>query len=108
METGVFAENVNVYFKLNKPTNTSVDVYIKRQIQGDDKPINEQPYELLTENSVSNFVASSDDQFMEKSYTLPSNLDIKTFSKYLVKIVMYSSNSSIIPQIKDLRIVTVI
>ena len=46
METGVFAENVNVYFKLNKPTNTSVDVYIKRQIQGDDKPINEQPYEL--------------------------------------------------------------
>jgi len=108
METGVFAENVNVYFKLNKPTNTSVDVYIKRQIQGDDRPINEQPYELLTENSVSNFVASSDDQFMEKSYTLPSNLDIKTFSKYLVKIVMYSSNSSIVPQIKDLRIVTVI
>lgn len=108
METGVFAENIKVYFKLNKQTKTSVDVYIKRQIQGDDKPINEQPYELLTGNDVINFVASSDDQFIEKSYSLPLNLDIKPFSKYLVKIVMYSSDSGIIPEIKDLRIVTVI
>jgi hypothetical protein len=105
LEPGLEATNCSVYMKINKPQGTAVDVYIKRQIQGTDTPFANEKYELMTPN-YTNFVSTSESDFQEAKYALTASEIGQEFSKFSIKVVLYSTSESVIPKIKDLRIIT--
>jgi len=109
LEPGLEATNCSVYMKINKPQGTAVDVYIKRQVQGTDTPFANEKYELMTPNYtnfVSTFVSTSESDFQEAKYGLTASEIGQEFSKFSIKVVLYSTSESVIPKIKDLRIIT--
>jgi hypothetical protein len=105
LEPGLEATNCSVYMKINKPQGTAVDVYIKRQVQGTDTPFANEKYELMTPN-YTNFVSTSESDFQEAKYALTASEIGQEFSKFSIKVVLYSTSESVIPKIKDLRIIT--
>jgi hypothetical protein len=105
LEPGLEASNCSVMLKIYKPLGTAVDVYIKRQIQGTDSSFSGERYEILTPDNVS-FTSINESDYREVKFTLNQNQINQDFSKFAIKIVLYSTNEAIVPKVKDLRIIT--
>jgi ubiquinone/menaquinone biosynthesis C-methylase UbiE len=91
--------------KLCKPQGTAVDVYIKRQKQGTDSAFIEEYYESMTPE-FENFVSADENDFREVKYTINADQVGEEFSKFNIKIVLYSTDESIVPIAKELRIIS--
>lgn len=102
LDPGLEATNCSVYLKINTPQGTTVDVYIKKQTQGTDKPFSEETYEAMVPQFTT-FV-SNPDEFTEVKYSLANAVD--EFSKFCIKIVLYSTDEGVVPKVKDMRIIT--
>ena len=98
---GFESVNFKVLMSVNKPSNATVQVFIKASGIEDDTPFEEVTYTQLTANSTIPDSANDYD-FSDVTFSLDSNFDspIKTFS---VKICLYSDSSSKIPSIRDFR-----
>ena len=53
-----------------------------------------------------NFVSSSEDDFREVKYTLSADQVGEEFSKFSIKVVLYSTDEAIVPIAKELRIIS--
>lgn len=105
LEPGLESTNCSVFMKLCKPQGTAVDVYIKRQKQGTDFPFTEEYYEIMTPE-FETFVSADENDFREVKYTLGADKVGEEFSKFNIKIVLYSTDEAIVPVAKELRIIS--
>jgi hypothetical protein len=107
LEPGFEATNVTVQMSLCNPYNSSIQVFVRPLPVGesDFSSIN---YKRLTANNTE--YSQNPDDFREVSFT-STDLNLSKFRAFAIKIVMYSTCSSVpsdpraLPRIKNLRIV---
>ena len=101
MADGFESTNFKVLMSVNKPSDATVQVFIKPLAEEDDTPFEDVPYTLMSaDETIPN--ASNDYDFSEVVFSLSSNFDkaIKTFA---IKVCLYSSSSTKVPIVKDFR-----
>ncbi len=100
------ADIIDVYTSVHRPTDSSVDLYFKVQGSGDDANFNEIPWTLVNPLKA---IPISDSGMSEAHYEInPTVVNSGTtsslsFSKFAIKIVLRSKNSSNVPMIGDFR-----
>ena len=107
LESGLEATDCTVNLKVYKPQGTAIDVYIKKQVQGTDKPFSEENYELMLPHaSNTDFTSVNDSDFRELKYVMNQTSTSQEFSKFSIKVVLYSTDEGVVPKVKDLKIIT--
>jgi hypothetical protein len=66
----------------------------------------DEEYVQLTPNKP-NYISPDTNTFEDIVYSLPSDLE-QSFSKFAVKICLYSGNPVRVPKVKELRVVSVV
>jgi hypothetical protein len=109
LTSGFDAHNMDVYFDANMQSSTSIEVYVKVLAADDASPFNTRPW-IQVPNASSNITYSSNyTDFMEQHYTLPNityvsnGVTYRNFQTFAIKVVMYSDNSVVVPQIRNFR-----
>jgi len=114
---GLRGKELKVYFDANIPNSSFVQVYAKTTDSTQfSKEVEENPYQRMTQEPASAFFelvqesqtnqgySVNEYDYREASYSLIPELPFNTF---IVKIVMYSTNETRVPTIKNLRIVAI-
>jgi len=113
---GFDSGDLRVYLRANKPSGTNLYVYYKVLSASDPETFNDKSYQLMTELGNANFVSLNENDYRELtfapgingiannsvSYTT-SGTAFTTFRTFAIKIVMTSSNTGIVPKIRDFR-----
>ncbi len=105
LEPGFEATDLRVFLTVNKQIETEIQVFIKVQPPEEESDFPDQRYFQL--QPVQNVISENDDDFREMEFELPTEFE-EPFSKFVVKITLYSSNSSVVPKVRDLRAIAVI
>lgn len=117
LDNGQDAEDIQVYMTQNTPAGSSVQVYAKMLNGSDSDLFNTKSWVLMSViNSPSG--TQNADAFAEWQYGLPASVlsggiyqyvvgstTYTKFKTFAIKIVMLSSNTSVIPKVKDLRVI---
>ena len=108
---GFDASDLSIFLTMNKPAGTNVYVYYKILSQFDPVLFDDRPWQVMTQTTNANNVALTDDEFTEFQFD-PSGGNVNyttsgatytTFKTFAVKIVMTSTNTTIVPRISDYR-----
>jgi len=104
------ATGITVYVDVNRQQGTSIDVFYKVLNVYDLDDFDLKPYVKMT--AISTLDVTGIDEFVEDeyqnlniTYTTPDGRSYNNFNTVAIKIVMYSDNISIVPEIKKLRII---
>jgi hypothetical protein len=104
------ATGIKVLVDVNRPPSTNFDVYYKTLEIGADTPITDQAWVLASKiepsSNHNNLPTDTNvNQFREYRYTIGGDYigALVPFSSYQIKIVMHSTNSSVVPRFKALR-----
>ena len=100
------ADNVRVFVDVKLPETTEIKVFAKVQLVGDNTPFNELDWEYQLEEFVK--LPRNRQSFQEYTYFLPTSELGFQFSKFAIKIEMYSENPCKVPLIKNFRAVALI
>jgi len=103
LEDGFESKNFKVIMSVNKPAEASVQVFVKPLGVDDATPFEEVAFTQMTADStISN--SGSDYDFDDVTFSLSTNFTnpVKTFA---VKICLYSSSSTKVPLVRDLRVI---
>jgi hypothetical protein len=113
---GFDAGDIRIFLSANKPTGTELHVFYKILSGSDTTSFKDRPYGKL--ECLNPTVAASIDEseFREYeyrpsltedfvTYTSDAGVTYDSFKTFAVKIVMTSQDPSVIPRIKDLRII---
>jgi len=97
---GFESNNFKVLMSINKPSEATVQVFIKPLAEEDETPFEEISYTEMTSTTIPDSV--NDYDFTDMTFSLASNFDkpIKTFS---IKVCLYSSSSTKVPSVRDFR-----
>ena len=106
LEKGLESTNINVTLGVNVPADTKIQVFVKQQSVGKDSLFDDEEYVQLTPNKP-NYISPDTNTFEDIVYSLPSDLE-QSFSKFAVKICLYSGNPVRVPKVKELRVVSVV
>ena len=106
LEPGFESTNVKVVFAANVPSGTSVQVFLKQQNSGSDGSFDEEAYLQLVPSNP-DYVSPDTQTFNDLMFTLPSDLS-QPFSKFAIKVCLYSSDAAITPKLKEMRVISVI
>ena len=106
---------LTVYFDLNKPIGTEIEVFYRIQNKYDfSKPFENQNWYRTSKQTPAQFSKTEDEFFEETyqnlniSYTNETKVNYTDFKYFSIKIVMYSENSSVVPKIKNLRVIATV
>jgi len=113
---GFDSGDLRVYLNSNKPSGTSIYVYFKILSASDPESFDDKSWQLMTEIGNANYVSLNENDYRELtfapgvngiainsvSYTT-SGTAFTTFRTFAIKIVMASSNTGIVPKIRDMR-----
>ena len=81
----------------------------------DNTDFDQRPYVLMTQQTDINTISTGQNDYKELafipdsdaiSYTNESGAVFDTYKTFAIKIVMTSSNTSVVPRIKDLRVIS--
>jgi len=103
LEDGFESKNFKVIMSVNKPAEATVQVFVKPLGVEDATSFEEATFTQMTADStISN--SGNDYDFTEAVFSLSSNFTnpVKTFA---IKICLYSSSSTKVPLVKDLRVI---
>jgi hypothetical protein len=92
---------LRIRLSANIPNEASIEVYYKTSV-GDTKQLATTKYTQIVPDSTINKVENGNPTFSDIDYTLTG---LTPFDGMVVKIVMYSTNSSAVPVIKDFRVI---
>jgi hypothetical protein len=106
LESGFESTNIKGIFSVNVPADTKIQVFLKHQSAGKDSPFDDERYVELVSNKP-NYISPDSETFTDIEYTLPNDLT-QPFSKFAIKICMYSSNPARVPKVKEMRVVSVV
>jgi len=115
LSEGLDATGLNVNLLINRRPGTDIKVYYKVLNKYDSTSFDNRPYVLMSRTNLSGDVIFTDnpDQYSEENYQA---LDISytngtasynDFKVFAIKIVFFSSNQSVVPKIKALRVTAV-
>ena len=97
---GFDATNIKVLLTVYKPQDTDVVVFVKVEGVTSNGQFNNKPYiQLISKGN--DFTSNDINDYREMEFELPEN--IEPFDKFCIKICLASSNSTIIPKVKDMR-----
>ena len=105
LEPGFEASDMRVFLTVNKRIETEIQVFIKQQTPEAEGDFPDERYLQL--NPVEDQISQNDDDFREIEYRLPTELP-EPFSKFVIKVTLYSSSDSVVPRVRDLRAIAVI
>ncbi len=106
LEESMEAHNLHVVLSANKPQGTEIQVFAKLQTPSDDKPFDKVSWQQLT-SLTPKYISENDIVYNELEFKLSEDM-LEPFSKYSIKICMYSSSSTVVPTIKDMRAIAVL
>jgi hypothetical protein len=109
--------DLRVFYTAYKPLGTRVDVYYKILNRNDTSNFDDLSWQLMTQIKNSNVYSQSKTNLIEYefapgklnqadnfiSYTSTNGQTYSSFSQFAIKIVMSSSDSTIIPKLTDIR-----
>jgi hypothetical protein len=93
---------LRVRFAGNIPSEASVEVYYKTSVVGSNSAFDSVPYTLMSPDAPIINASNASEKFIDIAYST-DNMD--SFDGVQLKLVLKSTNSSEIPQLKDLRII---
>ncbi len=105
LEPGFESTDLRVFLTVNKQIETEIQVFVKVQPPEEEGDFPDQRYVQL--QPLKNVISENDDDFREMQFELPVEFE-EPFSKFVVKVTLYSSNSSVVPKVRDLRAIAVI
>lgn len=116
---GLEARDIKVFITANKPAEADIKIYYKALPAEDDTPLDELNWTEMVEAYSGTLVdAATPNEYIEYEFKTPSIDengdsvaivgDYSDFQTYVIKIVMLSSNTSVVPRIKDLRAIAVL
>jgi hypothetical protein len=94
---------LRIKFAVNLPVEAGIEVWYKTSPVGSATEWNSIPYTQMTPDAVIPYYSNSTGRFIDASF---SKKDMENYDSVKVKIVMKSTNSSEVPRIKDLRIIS--
>jgi hypothetical protein len=109
--------DLRVYYTAYKPLGTRVDVYYKILNRNDTQNFEDGNWQLMTQLSNNNVYSQSKTDYIEFeyaqgtlnkadnfiSYTSTNGQTYNSFSQFAIKVVMSSSDSTIVPVLTDIR-----
>jgi len=113
---GFDSGDLRIYLAANKPSGTEIKVFAKLLSESDPTPFKDRPYVELVCVNPTLAVSLTDEDFQEYEYRpslTESNITYESedgvtfdsFKIFAVKIVMTSLDASVIPRVRDLRII---
>jgi hypothetical protein len=94
------SDQLDVYVSMNRPSAVS-NVLVYAKLKNDDTtPFLNLPWTLMASSPVSIPVSTDDEDYNEIHYTLQSATE---FNAFAVKIVLTSSNTALVPTLRDFR-----
>ena len=113
---GFDAGDLRVFLSANKPGTTEVHVYYKVLSGSDATPFKDRPYLKMECNNPTTAASLTTEDFREYEYRPSLTNDVVTYSTdagvtydsfktFAIKIVMTSTDPSIVPKVKDLRVI---
>lgn len=94
---------LRVKFAINLPVEAGIEIWYKTSPVGSTTAWDSIPYTQMTPDSTIPYYSNSTGKFIDASF---SKKDMETYDAVKLKIVMKSTNSSEVPRIKDLRIIS--
>ncbi|RZD48139.1 MAG: hypothetical protein CXT78_01680 [Thaumarchaeota archaeon] len=113
LEDSFDAQDIKVWLNAFKPKDTDIKVYYRVHNSEDPTNFEERPYVLMTQETDANKISASETDINEYvfrssannvSYT-SSNVTYDKFKTFVIKIVLGSASTSIIPKVKDMKAV---
>ena len=113
---GFDAGDLRIYLAANKPSTTEVHVFFKAVSADDTTPLKDRPYfklECINPTTTPSKTTSDYREYEyrpsltlnEWSYVGENGVTYDTFKSFSVKIVMTSADPSVVPKVRDLRII---
>ena len=96
---------MRVFLTVNKQIETEIHVFIKTQTPEAEGDFPDERYVQL--QPTANVISENDDDFREMEFGLPEEF-AEPYSKFTIKVTLYTSNTSVVPRVKDLRAIAVI
>jgi hypothetical protein len=94
------SDQLDIYVSVNRPS-AEANVYVYAKVKTDDTtPFFNLPWTLMASSPVSIPVSTDDADYNEIHYTLQSATE---FNAFAVKIVLASSNTAMVPSLRDFR-----
>ena len=112
LQPGLIAKNLRVILTLSNPYPSSVSVWMRCLPNGTDENFYDKSYTQLYADTTGNVVSNTaSDEYQEITYKLgatPTTGDIVGgFEKFSVKVVFASTNGTVIPKIRDMRVIAI-
>ena len=111
LSNNIAATSLRVFLQINRRPGTTIEVYYKILNNYDNTAFSQRPYVKMTEYAPTpNYVQNTSD-FIEFTYKndnisyISNGSTYPNFNVFAIKIVMYSSNPSVVPLIKNLRVI---
>jgi hypothetical protein len=104
-------DRIDIRFDANRPNGTNVDLFIRVKAIDDDRDISNIEWRKV-ETDIHK-VISNDDEVFTEIHAIADDLgysydghDFDQINEYQLKIVMLSDNTSIVPRVRELRLVS--
>lgn len=94
---------LRIKFAVNLPVEAGIEVWYKTSVVGSTTAWDSVPYTQLTPDTTIPYFSNATGKFVDASF---SKSGMETYDAIKVKIVMKSTNSSEVPRIKDLRVIS--
>ena len=110
---GFDAQDITVYLSMNRRAGTQVTCYYKVLSQYDFDSFEDKLWKVMQQTSNLNTLSTDPEEFIEyqfdpttaNTYYSVGGANFTSYKTFAVKIVMTSSNTSVIPRVKDLRLI---
>ena len=106
LESGFESTNIRATLSTNIPADTRIQVFAKYQSSGKDGLFDEEEYVQLLPNKPT-YLSPDETSFTDIVYSLPLDLE-QPFSKFAIKVCLYSANPVRVPKVKEMRVISVI
>lgn len=113
---GFDAGDLRVFLSANKQGSSEIEVFYKLLSGSDTTEFKDRPYQKMVCHNPTTIPSTTEFDFREYeyrpsltensvTYTSESGVTYDTFKTFAIKIVMTSNDTSIVPKVKDLRII---
>lgn len=113
LQDGFDAQDLKVFLTAYKPKETDIKVYYRVHNQEDPELFEDKPYVLMTQQTDANLTSASEADIHEYAFKTPNDVITYTangitydkFKTFSIKIVLGSASTSIVPTIKDVKVI---
>lgn len=104
LNQGFNANNLVVYVNVNRPQQSSIEVYYRAKNEFDTTDLSGHAWAKMT-HEVNGGNTSQEGQFVEDKWSMYDYVygSFQDFNTYEIKVVMYSTNTSFVPVLADVR-----